>query len=184
MTNREHGDRQRGNRLRTVVWGTAGFVLLLPLVAMQFTTEVDWDFADFAVFGAMLLVVCGIYELATRLTGNKAYRLAVGIALAGAFILTWVNLAVGIIGNEGNPANLMFFAIPMVGLAGALIVRFESRGMALSLLATALAQALVSVIALIAGWGYTFALTGFFILLWLTSAQLFRKAAREQSSVV
>jgi hypothetical protein len=93
-----------------------------------------------------------------------------------------MNLAVGIIGNEENPANLMFFAIPVVGMVGALIAHFESRGMARALVATAIAQALVAVIALIAGWGYTFILTGFFILLWLTSAQLFRKAAQEQSS--
>jgi len=165
-----------------VVWGTAAFALLLPWMAMQFTSEVAWDFADFAVFGIMLFGVCGTYELGTRLTGNKAYRLAVGIALLGAFLQTWMNLAVGIIGNEENPANLMFFAIPVVGVVGALLVRFESRGMARALVATAIAQALVAVIVLIAGWGCTFVLTGFFIILWLTSAQLFRKAAQEQSS--
>ena len=49
------------------------------------------------------------------------------------------------------------------------------------MVATALAQALVSVIALIAGLGDTLILTGFFVALWLTSARLFRKAAREQT---
>ena len=72
MTNSEHGDGQRGNTLRIVVWGTAAFLLVLPWVAMQFTSEVAWDLMDFVVFGAMLLVVCGAYDLATRLTGNKA----------------------------------------------------------------------------------------------------------------
>ena len=99
MRNSENGDRRRGNPLRAVVWGLAAFALLLPLVAMQFTSEVDWDAMDFVVFGLMLLVVCGGYELATRLTGNKAYRLAVGITLLGAFILIWMQLAVGIIGE-------------------------------------------------------------------------------------
>jgi hypothetical protein len=99
MTHSKHGDVQRGNPLRIVVWGIAAFALLLPLVAMQFTSEVDWDFADFAVFGTMLLVVCSTYELGTRLTGNKAYRLAVGIALLGAFLIIWIQLAVGIIGD-------------------------------------------------------------------------------------
>lgn len=182
MTNTKHGDEKRGNPLRIVVWGTAVFALLLPWIAMQFTSEVDWDIVDFAVFGAMLLVVGGTYELATRLTGNKPYRLAVGIALLGAFLMTWINLAVGIIGNEENPANMMFFAILLVGMVGALIVRFESRGMVRAMVATAIAQALVAMIALIAGWGNTFVLTGFFIILWLTSAQLFRKAAQEPSS--
>ena len=81
MTNTEHGDGQHSNSLRIAIWGTAAFALLLPWVAMQFTSEVAWDFADFTIFGTMLLVVCGTYELATRLTGNKAYRLALGIAL-------------------------------------------------------------------------------------------------------
>ena len=181
MMNTKHGEEKRGNPLRIVVWGTAVFALLLPWIAMQFTSEVDWNLLDFTVFGAMLLVVCGSYELATRLTGNKSYRLAVGIALLGAFLLTWINLAVGIIGNEENPANLMFFAILLVGILGALIVRFESRGMARVLVATAIAQALVAVIALIAGWGSTIVLTGFFVILWLSSAQMFRKAAQEPS---
>ena len=181
MTNTNHSDKNRGNPLRIAVWGTAAFALLLPLIAMQFTSEVNWDSMDFVVFGAMLLAVCGTYELGTRLTGNKAYRLAAGIALLGAFFLTWANLAVGIIGSEEDPANLMFFAIPVVGIIGAVIARFESRGMARALVATAIAQALAAVIALIAGWGHTLIFTGFFIALWLTSAQLFRKAATEQA---
>jgi hypothetical protein len=53
---------------------------------MQFTDEVDWDVGDFAIFGAMLVVAGGIYELAARMTENNAYRAAVGVALAAAFI--------------------------------------------------------------------------------------------------
>ena len=93
--NTKNGDGRRDNPLRIVVWATAAFALLLPLIAMQFTSEVDWDFTDFSVFGVMLFVVCGTYEFVTRLTGSRAYRLAVGIALIGAFLLTWINLAVG-----------------------------------------------------------------------------------------
>ncbi len=60
--------------------------------------------------------------------------------------------------------------------------------MAHALVATALAQASVGLIALVAGLGSTGAnwpgsivfLTGFFAALWLISAWLFRKAAREQ----
>jgi len=98
MTNSKHRDVQRGNPLRIVIWGIAAFVLLLPWIAMQFTSEVVWDFMDFAVFGFMLLVVCGSYELITRLTDSKAYRLAIGIVLLGAFLIVWIELAVGIIG--------------------------------------------------------------------------------------
>jgi hypothetical protein len=75
-----------------------------------------------------------------------------------------------------------------VGIIGAIIARFQPDGMARALVATALAQALVAVIALIAGMGYPASpplellfLNGFFAALWLISAWLFRKAAREQT---
>jgi hypothetical protein len=81
----------------------------------------------------------------------------------------------------------MYCGVLVVGILGALIVRFQPHGMARALAATALAQALVGVIALIAGLGSTGAswpgaivfLTGFFAALWLVSAWLFRKAARD-----
>ncbi|WP_437517933.1 hypothetical protein [Sorangium sp. So ce1099] len=177
----DSGDGRRGNPWRMAVWGIAALLLLLPLFAMQFTDEVAWDLADFAIFGAMLFCACGTYELAARATGNKAYRAAVGIALAAAFILVWMNLAVGIIGNEENPANLMYGGVLAVGVIGAIIARFQPHGMGRAMVATALAQALVAVIAMIAGLGYTFVLTGVFVALWLISARLFLNAAREQA---
>jgi hypothetical protein len=186
--NTENGGGRRGSRWRIAVWGTAAFLLLLPLVAMRFTNEVNWDETDFMVFGAMLAAACGTCELAAGMTGNTAYRAAVGVAVAAAFILVWMNLAVGIIGTEDNPANLMFGGVLAVGIVGAVIARLQPHGMARALVATALAQALVAVIALIAGLGSTgpgwpgdiLVLTGFFAALWVGSALLFRKAAREQ----
>jgi hypothetical protein len=154
-------------------------MLLLPLIAMQITDEVNWGVADFVLFGAMLAGAGGTFELAARMTGNHAYRAAVGVALAAAFILVWMNLAVGIIGSEENRANLMYGGVLAVGIIGAVIARFQPHGMARALVGTAVAQALVAVIALIAGWGYASVLTlltGFFVGLWLISAWLFRKA--------
>ena len=87
------------NRWRVIGWGAAAIMLLLPLIAMQFTDEVDWDLSDFIIFGAMLAAAGGTFELATRVTSNKTHRAAVVLALAAAFILIWVNGAVGIIGN-------------------------------------------------------------------------------------
>jgi hypothetical protein len=169
-----------GNRLRVAIWGLAAGLFLLPLVAMQFTDQVTWTAFDFVFWGGMLLVACGIYELATRLSPSRWYRAGVGAAVVGAFLVVWVNGAVGMIGNEGNPYNLLFLGAIAVGAIGALIAWFKPAGMARALYATAIAHGLVSVVALVAGWdlrGAVFSL--FFVLPWLVSAWLFRRAARE-----
>jgi hypothetical protein len=184
----EQGRGQRTSRLRIFAWAGAGALMLLPLVAMQFTDEVKWDGADFAFLGVLLLGVGGTYELLARKSGSTAYRAAVGIALVSAFLLIWINAAVGIIGSENNDANLMFGGVLAVGVIGAVIARFQPAGMARDLFATALAQVVVALIALIGGagagapkWPFDLlVLTGFFAALWLTSALLFRRAAREQ----
>jgi hypothetical protein len=75
----------------------------------------------------------------------------------------------------------MYGGVLAVGIIGAVIARFQPHGMARALVATALAQVSVAVIALIGGLGYALVLTGFFVALWLTSAGLFRRAAREQT---
>jgi hypothetical protein len=88
----------RGARWTLLVWSGAALLLLAPLVAMQFTREVNWSPADFAIFGLMLLVACGLLELVVRLTQNGRYRLIAGIGIAGVFLFVWAQLAVGIIG--------------------------------------------------------------------------------------
>ena len=108
---------------------------------------------------------------------NSAYRVAVGIAVAAALLVVWMQ---GALATEDDSPGLLLFGVLVVGIVGAMIARFRPLGMARALFATALAQALVAVIAMIA-WKQYFEisiLNGFFIALWLGSALLFRKAAR------
>ncbi len=187
--NAENGGGRRGSPWRIAAWTVAGLILLLPSVAMQFTDEVNWDETDFIFAGALIGGTGLTFELAARATANYAYRAAVGVALAAAFLLIWLNLAVGIIGTEDNPLNLTFGGVHAIGIVGAILARLQPNGMARALFATALAQALVAVIALIAGLGSTgpiwpgevLILSGLFAALWLISAWLFRKAVREQT---
>src|SRR5690606_34809420 len=101
-----------------------------PLIAMQFTHAVRWDMADFALFGTLLLGAGGAYELAIRRAAHNTYRAAVGVALATAFILVWVNGAVGVIGDEDNPANSMYAGVLAVALIGSVLARLRPWGMA------------------------------------------------------
>lgn len=150
----------------------------------------SWDALDFAVAAALLTGVAGTLWLASRITDNRAYRTGIGVALLGAFLLVWVNGAVGIIGSANNDANLMFFGVLAVGVISAVLAAFQPWGMARAMLATAAAQVAVAVIAVTAGLGTSgpawpkdvLALTAFFTALWLLSAKLFQKAARDQVS--
>lgn len=173
------GIKGGGYRWRIMLWGAAVLLLLAPLIAMRFAREVVWTGSDFVAFGAMLAVLCGGVELAVRLSRNNSYRVAAAIALLTSFLLVWANLAVGIIGNENNPANMMFFGVLVVGLVGALIARFRAVGLARTMVAMALALLAVAVVAQING-AFIWPLTAVFGGVWLGAAALFRKAAREQ----
>ena len=181
MATRLDSNELRGTFVRRLVWGGAACLMLLPAVAMLFTKEMNWTAADFIVWGVMLGVACVSYEIAARIARSNAYMAAAGIAVAGAFLMTWVNLAVGIIGSESNPANQMFFGVIAVEIIGAFVVLFRARGMAWVMSATAAAQLAVGLYAWIAGLGWVLVFTGVMCALWLASARLFHHAARTGS---
>ena len=187
------GGGRRVSRRRIAAWGIAALVLLIPLIAMQFTEEVAWSAADFVFAGVLMLGVGVAFEIAVRQSGDPDYRWAVGMSLAAGLLMIWVNGAVGIIGSEDNDANLMYYGVLAVGLVGAIVARFRPRGMALALFATAFAQVAVAVVAWVAELGppesgslEIVGLNGFFVALFVGSGLLFRKAARgslEQDAV-
>jgi hypothetical protein len=175
-----------GRRLLKRVIGVAlvtACLLTVPLVAMHFTDEVNWDLADFVVAGVLLMSAGLAYTLVAGRMGNAAYRAGVGVAVAAALLLVWTNLAVGLIGSEDNPANLMYLGVLAVAIAGAASARLRPQGMARAMFATAFALALVALIA----FGYlsrepleALGVNGFFAALFVASAWLFRRAARAQ----
>ncbi len=176
------GDGARGgaaNRWRAAVWMLAAGLFLLPLVAMQFTQEVQWTGFDFLVWGVMLLAACGAYEFVARMSPSRDYRLGTGVAVVTGFVVFWVNGAVGMVGNEGNPYNLLFLGAIALGALVALVSAFRPAGMVRALCATAAAHAVVSLVALFAGWdlrGALFSLA--FVLPYLAAAGLFQRSMR------
>lgn len=175
---------RKGGKRRLAVWSVAATLILLPLLAIRGVGRDTWDVPGDFVFLSILLAGVGIgYELAARVTDRNAYLAGAGVAVAAALLSVWINLAVGIIGSEDNPANLLYAAVLAVGAIGALLARFRPLGMVYAMAATTAAQIFVFVIALVAGLGFTGPITVFFAALWSISAWLFRKAAREPASV-
>jgi hypothetical protein len=159
-------------------------VLLVPSVGVMVSEEWNWTLSDFVVAWVLLAGTTFTYRLlATRKAANFAYRAGAGLAVAAGFLLTWVNLAVQVIGHE-NPANNFYFGVVLIGLVGAGLARFQPAGMAMTAFATAAATLLVPVIAFFAwptdfspGVGQVFSLNLGFVLLFAGSGLLFRHAA-------
>lgn len=124
------------------------FLLLIPLVAMQFTHEVVWTFFDFIVAGGLLFGAGASYVLLARMGSSGTYRLAVAVAVLAGFLLVWANLAVGLVGSEHNPLNLLYGSVLAVALVGAFGARFRPLGMARAMFGAALTYALVTALAL------------------------------------
>lgn len=134
--------------LRIAGWGFAALLLLLPAVAMQFTREVNWDAADFIVMGVLIGSVGLGIEFLVRRSASLTYRAGAVVGLLTIFLTIWVNIAVGMIGDEDNPYNLLFGGVILIGLIGAILARFRPAGMAYAFAAAAIAQAIVSAIGL------------------------------------
>jgi hypothetical protein len=161
-------------------------ILMVPLLAMQVTDEVVWTLADFVVAGVLLAGTGLAFELAAKRARSLTHLAGAGVGLGAALLLVWANLAVGVIGSEDDPANLMYLAVLAVGIAGTLLARFQPRGMARALFATAAAVVVVAAVALVLGLGgpasgplEIVAVNGLFVALFAASALLFRHAARE-----
>lgn len=176
---------------RTVRWSAVAILLLVPLVAMQFTDDVVWTLSDFVVAGMLLVGANGTYELVTRKADRPTYRVATGVAVVTGLLLVWVIGAVGLIGAEGDSFDLLFGGVLAVAFLCATIAGFRSPGMALAMVAAAVAQAVVVVIALVVGKqhaeassvGEILGANGFFIVLWVWSALLFRLDAQQQAAI-
>ncbi|WP_370715473.1 hypothetical protein [Sphingomonas sp. IW22] len=160
---------------RIVGWGTIVLLTILPAVAMQFTSEVNWTMADFAFAIVMLGGVGLAFEMTVRANGSWTYRGGVAIALAAGLLLLWANAAVGIVGNESDDINLLFDLVPLLALAGAAGARFRPCGMTAAMLVAAVAQIAVATVLQVQGH-FSWIFSTIWASAWLLSAWLFRKS--------
>ena len=181
--------KQIRNSIQRKMWYVAfvtTFILMIPLVSMQFTDEVNWDLMDFVVMGVLLFSTGLIYVLVSKTSENLVYRIAVGISVVSGLLLIWINLAVGIIGSENNPANLLYIGVLLTGIIGAWAAQLKPQGMARTMFLMALIQLIIPFLAILIwkssleanpGLVGVFILSAFFATLFTISGLLFRRAA-------
>lgn len=85
-------------RLTGIVF-TVALLLLVPFIAMQFTTEVNWTGPDFLIAGVLLLGTGLLCELVLRKVTKTSHRLILCGAILVVLFLVWAELAVGIFGT-------------------------------------------------------------------------------------
>lgn len=169
--------------------GTA-LILLIPLIAMQFSNEVAWDLLDFIVSGVLLSGTGAGFIIISRLSDQIMYRTALGIALFSALLLVWVNGAVGLVGSENNDFNLLYFGVALLLIIGAFISRFRAKGMAIALFVTTAVQASTILVAIFTAQHQSaessvieiILVNVFFTTLFLISGGLFWKVEEEPST--
>ena len=186
------GKTDSGARGRRRLWKNpaliTALILLIPLLGNRFVSGWNWGLPGFFLLGTLVFAAGLTYELITRNVESVAYRAAVGVALAAALFLVWMNRVQA--ADDVNPSARMYFAVPVVGIIGVAVARLQTAGMARALFATALAQALVLAIALIiwnpevsssaSAAARGFGLNALVLVLFVGSALLFRRAARAE----
>ena len=167
-------------------------ILIIPLIAMQFSNEVDWSPTDFIGMGALIFTIGFLYVLTTRFMSNIVYKVAIAAALGSTFLMIWTNLAVGLIGGGPHWGNFMYMGVILVGIIGTALSRFTPAGMERTMYAMSFTFVVIATIALITNMQELpqssvveiIGVNGFFTILFAVAGLLFRYVALEQSKQV
>ncbi|MGM0620270.1 MAG: hypothetical protein ACQETJ_04435 [Bacteroidota bacterium] len=82
-----------------IISGVVVIPLLIPLIAMHFTTEVNWTLFDFIVAAVLLFSAAMAIDFIIRKVKEKTYLVIFSLVVLAMFLLIWAEIAVGIIGT-------------------------------------------------------------------------------------
>jgi Kef-type K+ transport system membrane component KefB len=87
------------NKRLIIIMMAVAIILCIPLIAMQFTDEVNWTLSDFVVMGLILLSTGLLCELVLRKVTKIQHRIILCALLIFGLFIVWAELAVGIFGT-------------------------------------------------------------------------------------
>ena len=92
------------NKKTIAIFSVAALLLAIPLIAMQFTNEVNWTGSEFAMMGILLFTTAFLIDLAMKRMNSLNKKILVIAMVLLTFFLVWAELAVGIFGTpfSGN----------------------------------------------------------------------------------
>ena len=84
----------------TRIFYIVGLLLLIPLIAMQLTNEINWSFFDFIIMGVMLTITGLLIGITLKKFKNFKNRIILIAIIIIIFLLIWAELGVGIFGTR------------------------------------------------------------------------------------
>jgi hypothetical protein len=166
---------------RVVGWSGMLFLLLTPLIAMQFYPTIQWHGTDFMLAAVILGIGGALVELTSVLTPNQFARAGAFVAITASIIVFGANIAVGMIGDEGEPINLLFGIVLFVAIAGGWLSSLHSLILPTFMAAAGTIQAAIGLFAGILGHdAHGGVLTILLALMWWISAGLFLVALKRR----
>lgn len=87
------------NKRFILMLSSLGSLLLIPLIAMYYTDEVNWNGFDFLMAGLLLLGTGVLIEFTLRKVKSKQQRILIIVVLLLFLFLLWAEMAVGIFGS-------------------------------------------------------------------------------------
>jgi hypothetical protein len=84
------------SRAAVTIAAMTAALLMVPLLAMQFTDEVNWGVGDFIAAGVLLSCAGMAYLVAARRARGRLQTFAVAIVVVLVFGIVWAELAVGL----------------------------------------------------------------------------------------
>lgn len=83
----------------TLLYSIPLVILSIPLIAMQFTKEVNWTISDFLVMGILLFATVFTIDFVLKKFKTLKSRLILILGIVVLLALVWAELAVGIFGS-------------------------------------------------------------------------------------
>lgn len=83
----------------TLLYSIPFVILSIPLMAMQFTKEVNWTISDFLVMGILLFTTVFTIDFVLKKFKTLKSQLILIVGIVVLLALVWAELAVGIFGS-------------------------------------------------------------------------------------
>lgn len=87
------------NKRLIIILLTVPLLLLIPLIGMLFSSEINWSLLDFIIMGMLLLGLGFMLEIVLRKVQKKKNRIVLMTIILIMFVLIWAELAVGLFGT-------------------------------------------------------------------------------------